>query len=216
MLLTASFCQQAATMSAYKFTPRVVASPDAPQQPLVRKRARSGGANWVRVTYHTSPSNAKRPRAAGSQQPACTHQEHQILTTSEAASFASQFWDRKVHPTKALQHEFLAQCIDVDLEKNVKHAQWHKYTRFGLRVICGPSSIALSCASPTLQPHLLKNVIIYPPPPTHTFPKRPLFCHRFQKVYTLPPQRDKIWAHWTKSSSNPGKVPKPTVLAHSE
>ena len=40
MLLAASVCQQAATMSAYKFTPRAVASPDAPQKPLVRKRAR--------------------------------------------------------------------------------------------------------------------------------------------------------------------------------
>ena len=34
-----------------------------------------------------------------------------------------------MHPTKASQQEFLATCINVDLEKNVKHAQWHKYTR---------------------------------------------------------------------------------------
>ena len=102
---------------------RAVASPDAPQQPLVRKRAHSGGANWVCVTYRTSPSNAKRPRIAGSQQPTCTDQEHQILTTGEAASFANQFWDCKVHPKNVLQHKFLATCIDVDLEKDVKHAQ---------------------------------------------------------------------------------------------
>ena len=126
MLLAASVCQQAATMSAYKFIPRAVASPDAPQKPLVRKRARSGGADWVNIAREMTPSKAKRPRTAGSQQPACTHKEHQILTTAEAASFASQFWDRKAHPTKASQHEFLATCIDVDLEKNVKHAQWHK------------------------------------------------------------------------------------------
>ena len=128
MLLAASFCQQAATMSVYKFTPRAVASPDAPQKPLVCKRARSGGETWTKVTQHPA-TQATKPRAAGSQQPACTHKEHQILTTAEAASFASQFWDREVHPTKASQHEFLATCIDVDLEKNVKHAQWHKYTR---------------------------------------------------------------------------------------
>ena len=54
--------------------------------------------------------------------PMCTHKEHQILSTAEAASFASQFWGRKVHTTKASQHEFLATCIDVDSEKNVKHA----------------------------------------------------------------------------------------------
>ena len=50
MLLAASFCQQVATMSAYKFSPRAVASPDAPQKRLVRKRARSGGVKWVQVS----------------------------------------------------------------------------------------------------------------------------------------------------------------------
>ena len=49
MLLAACCCQQAVTMSGYKFTPRAVASPDAPQKPLVRKRARSGGAGWVQI-----------------------------------------------------------------------------------------------------------------------------------------------------------------------
>ena len=97
--------------------------PDAPQKPLVRKRARSGGADCVRVTRERSPSKAKGPRTADLHQPACTHKEHQILTTTEAASFASQFWDRTMHPTKASQQEFLATCIDIDLEKNVKHAE---------------------------------------------------------------------------------------------
>ena len=122
MLPTASFCQHAATMSSYKFTLRVVASPDAPQKPLGRKWARSGGAEWVRVTQHAA-KQAKKPRVGGSQQPACTHKEHQILSAAEAASFASQFWDRKVHPTKASQHEFLATCIDVesDLVPMVQH-----------------------------------------------------------------------------------------------
>ena len=128
MLLAASFCQQAATMSAYKFTQRAVASPDAPQKPLVRKRARSGGANWVKVTQEPA-QQAKKPRTAGSQQPACSHKEHQILSTAEATAFASQFWDRKEHPSKDSQHEFLATCIDIDLEQNVKHAGRQKYTR---------------------------------------------------------------------------------------
>ena len=60
------FCQQAATMSVYKFTQRAVASPDAPQKPLVRKRARSGGAEWVRVTRRPAKP-AQKPRAVGSQ-----------------------------------------------------------------------------------------------------------------------------------------------------
>ena len=128
MLLSACFCQQAATMSTYKFTLRAVASPDAPQNPLVRKRARSGGENWVQVTRRPD-SRAKKPRTGGSQQPACTHKDHQILSTGEAAAFAAQFSDKKTHATKASQHEFLATCIDVDLEQNVKHAGRQKYTR---------------------------------------------------------------------------------------
>jgi hypothetical protein len=74
-------------------------------------------------------STAKQPRTGGSQQPACTHTEHDILSTTEAAAFAAQFWDKKTHPTKASQHEFLATCIDVDLGQDVKHAGRQKYRR---------------------------------------------------------------------------------------
>ena len=98
-------------MSAYKFTPGAVASPDALQKPSVRKRARSGGENWVHVTHRTSLSKAKRPRTAGSQQPACDQMEYQILSASEAAAFAVQFWDKKTHPTKASQHETASALI---------------------------------------------------------------------------------------------------------
>ena len=115
-------------MSSYKFTPRAVASPDAPQKPLSRKRARSGGAQWVRVARHVPGSKAKKPRTARSQPPACSHKEHDILTTAEATAFAAQFWDQKMYPTKASQHEFLATCIDVDVEKNVKYNNYEKYT----------------------------------------------------------------------------------------
>ena len=55
---TPVFVNRAATMSAYKFTPRAVASPHAPQKLLVCKRARSSGANWVQVTRERSPSKA--------------------------------------------------------------------------------------------------------------------------------------------------------------
>ena len=44
VLLATFCCQQAATMSAYKFTQRAIAFPDAPQKRLVLKRACSGGA----------------------------------------------------------------------------------------------------------------------------------------------------------------------------
>ena len=96
MLLSASICQQAGTMSAYKFTQRAVASPDAPQKPLVRKRARSGGAEWVCVTRRPA-KQAKKPRTGGTPQPACSHEEHQILSTAEATAFAAQFWDCWFH-----------------------------------------------------------------------------------------------------------------------
>ena len=82
----------------------------------------------MQVTREKSASKAKRPRTAGSQQPACTHKEHDILTTAEATAFAAQFWDRKTHPTKASQHEFLATCIDVDVEKDVKYNNYTTYS----------------------------------------------------------------------------------------
>ena len=69
-------------MSSYKFTQRAVASPDAPLKPLVRKRARSGGETWVQVTRRPD-SRAKKPRTGGSQQPACAHTEHDILSTTD-------------------------------------------------------------------------------------------------------------------------------------
>jgi hypothetical protein len=105
----ASFCQQATGMSAYKFTQQAVASPDAPQKALVHKKACSGGADWVQVTRHPA-KQAKKRRTVGSQQPACTHKEHQILSTAE---------DCKVHPMKASQHEFFATCFDVGFEGEV-------------------------------------------------------------------------------------------------
>ena len=78
-------------MSSYKFTPRAIASPDAPQRPLTRKRARFGGAEWVQVTRHEPGSRAKKPRTSPSQPPTCSHKEHDILTTLEATAFAAQF-----------------------------------------------------------------------------------------------------------------------------
>ena len=194
--LGASFCQQAA---AYKFTPRAIASPDAPQKPLVRKRERSGGVRWVQV--HEPSSRAKKPPTAGSQQPTCTNQEHQILSTAKAAFFASQFWDCKVHPTKASQEEFLATCLDVDLEKNVKQGdvslcapmgslpvwkgatmtttriqsnQWSPEHCRVLRIVHFATPFAQKCDHPP------------PPPPTHTSLKR-LFLTHFKKYSHTPP-----------------------------
>ena len=111
VLFAASFCQQVAAMSSYKFTPRAVASPDAPQKPLTRKRARSRGVKSVQVSRDETGRKAKKPRTSRSQPPACSHKEHAILTTVEATAFAAHFWDRKMHPTKASQPECLATCV---------------------------------------------------------------------------------------------------------
>ena len=82
----------------------------------------------MRVTRAEHVARAKKPRTVRSQPPACSHKEHDILTTAEATAFAAQFWDRKTHPNKAAQHEFLATCIDIDVEKNVKYNNYEKYT----------------------------------------------------------------------------------------
>ena len=198
-------------MSSYKFTQRAVASPDAPLKPLVRKRARSGGENWVQVTRRPD-SRAKKPRTGGSQQPACAHTEHDILSTTEAAAFAAQFWDKKIHPTKASQHEFLATCIDVDLEQDVKHA--------------GQSSRG-HCHPPELQQPGVENRANTEkfgldaqkyrqlPPPNPCISEM-AFSHRFQKVYTYPPLRNEILVLWTKNGENPENTRICSALAYSE
>ena len=117
--------------------------------------------------------------------------------------FCKSIWDRKVHPTKASQQEFLATCIDVDLEKNrqcISHRTVEHIDKSAKR---------------NLQLCLLKNVTIYPRPPTLPFLKRP-FLTDFKKHTIPPPNGTKFWRIGPKSSQNPGKVPKPTVLAHDE
>ena len=74
----------------------------------------------------------------GKRQLPCTHtnlhhglllpRTHHILTTAEVTAFVAQFWDQKMHPTKASQHKFLATRIDVDVQKNVKYNNYEKYT----------------------------------------------------------------------------------------
>ena len=117
MLLAAFLCQQTATMSAYKFTR--CCFPRCTTETFGAQNSGCGGANWAHVSRDEPSRKAQRPRTASSQQPACTHKEHQILTTVEATAFAAQFWDRKEHPSKASQHAFLVTCIDVDLEQKV-------------------------------------------------------------------------------------------------
>ena len=180
-------------MSSYKFTPRAVASPDAPQKPLVRKRARSGGAEWVQVTQHPA-KQVKKPRPVGSQQPACTHKEHQILSTSEAASFASQFWDRKVHPTKASRHEFLATCIDVK-----KYVPIHKQGDVcpsGVPALVEQDNNADDSGPCIVQfPAVCSKSWSPTPPPPNPYISEMAFSHRFQKVYIYPPLQGTIFWH---------------------
>ena len=78
-----------------------VASPNAAQKPLVRKRARSRGARRVQV--HEPGSRAKKSHTTKSQQPACTHKEHPILTSTEATAFADQTFEHRLGTSEELQ-----------------------------------------------------------------------------------------------------------------
>ena len=157
------------------------------------------GSLWVRVARHEPGSQAKKPRTARSQPPACSHKEHDILTTAEATAFAAQFWDQKMHPTKASQHEFWATCIDVDVEKDVKYNNYAKYTikrghrtknfvpyRGMRREICKTQFLHYFKISRFVVQSVaaLKNDNPSPPNP---YISEMAFSCRFQKVYTYPP-----------------------------
>ena len=177
-----------------------VASPDAPLKPLVRKRARSGGETWVQVTRRPD-SRAKKPRLGGSQHHACAHSEHQILSTTEATAFAAQFWEKKTHPTKASQHEFLATCIDVNLEQNVKHAGRQKYTRKRghqtKHFVHYRGSRRQICKTQFLRYFKISRIVVesvakVPNP----YISETAFSHRFQKAYTSPPPPPEVTTFW--------------------
>ena len=215
-LPAASFCQQADTMSAYKFTSWAVASPDAPQKPLVRKKAGSGGAEWVQGTRHPA-KQAEKPynRFTAS----CMHpQGSQILTTAEATSFASQLWDRKVHPTKASQHE-LKKYVPIHKQGDVcpngvpaPCGREQQCRRFGIGITSGPQGY---CSVPCIIEFPAVCSKIWSPGPPNQYISETAVSHRFQQVYTYPPPKgNDILAHRTKSSKTPGKMPKPTELAH--
>ena len=52
-------------------------------------------------------------------------------------------------------------------------------------------------------------------PCLHTNSHHGLFSQSSKNIH-IPPQRNDMLAHWTESSENLGKMPKPTELAHSE
>ena len=185
-------------MSAYKFTPRAVASPDAPQKPLGRKRARSGVAKWVQVSRRTSASPAKRPRTAGSQQPARTHNEHQILTTAEAASFASRSMSSWPHALTSIWRKMSGMHSGTStLERGIIIS----YRTVG-RV---DKSAKPNFSTTSKFPAQLCNLR-----PTHTFLKRH-FLTDFKNTHIPPPppKGNGILSHRTKSSKTPGKMQNP-------
>ena len=200
-------------MSAYKFTARAVGSPDALQKPLVRKRAHSGGESWMKVTWEPA-RQAKKPCIAGSQHPACTHKEHQILTSAKATAFSAQYWDRKVHPTKASQQEFLPHALMLIWKKTSSmHSGTSTLERGGIRLL-------------TVRYHGARRQIvefpavcskIWSPAPPNPYISETAFSHRFQKVYTPPPPpRERYFGASEGKFKNSGKMPKPTELAHNE
>ena len=121
MIFAATFCQQAATMSGYKFMPRAVASPDALQKPLVRKRARSGVATWVQVTRRKTLSTTEWPQTTGSQQPACNHEERQIPSASEVAALQRSFGIKRRTRPRLLSMNFWLKKFMKKYVPNNKH-----------------------------------------------------------------------------------------------
>ena len=76
-------------------------------------------------------------------------------------------------------------CIDIDLEKNVKHAQWHKYTKKrGHQVIRSSGPL---CIAPCIVRFPAVCSKIWSSAPRTPYICETAFSHRFQKVYTTPP-----------------------------
>ena len=95
-------------MSAYKLTPRAVATPDAPQKPLVQKRASSGGANWVQVTRAKSSSKAQRPRTVISGPSSCASSTLQLHLLKNVT----------IYPPAPPTHMFLKRPFRTDFKKH--------------------------------------------------------------------------------------------------
>ena len=116
---------------------------------------------------------------------------------------------------KASQQEFLATCIDVDLEKNVKHAQqegkWKGTTMWTTRIRNNQRS-PVHCS--------VLCIVKFPIPINHTFLGWPFLTDFKKYTHTPPPppppQGNDVLAHWTKNSKTPGKMPKSTESAHNE
>ena len=91
VLPAAPFCKQTRTMSTHKQPSGNVLLP-APMHHKnlwCRKEHILGGVDWMKVSRDKPSTKAKKPCTASSQQPACTHKEHQILSTAEATAFAT-------------------------------------------------------------------------------------------------------------------------------
>ena len=111
------------------------------------------------------------------------------------------FGDKKSHPTQASLHDFLATCIDVDLEQNVKHVGCQKYTRkrgHQTRYFVRNNESSLEhCLCPMRRPvysSMLKIVTMYPPP-SNPYISETAFSHRFQKACTYHPRGNDILLH---------------------
>ena len=201
-------------MSTYKFTPQAVASPHAPQKPLVRKRAHSGGAQWVRVQRHEPGSQAKKP---------CTfaHSHLPVDQTATCGPTTDDLWAMLLNTGWVPVKEHRLQ----DWKKLKKSTNGAMYVPMGsqpyLKKAMQMTMMILNKPDETLQcmfvfrpmcSSVLRNVSTYPPPPqTHTFLKRP-FLTDFKNIHIPPPPGDML-AHRSKTCKESKKVTKRTKLA---
>ena len=206
MLLAASFFQQAATTSSYDFTPRAVASPDAPQKPLVRKRARSGGAEWVQVSRHRPGSQAKKasyvPSAA-----TCMHAQGARHSDDRSGKcFCGPVLGSKSTPHQGftagvLEHMHMHMSLSTNRAMFAPTGSLpclKKATQMTtIQIKCDGTAQCMCCVNRQMGSSDLKNVST-PPPPQTPYISETAFSHRFQKVsLTTPPHtpRADMFAH---------------------
>ena len=181
-------------MSAYKFTQWAVASPDAPQKPLVWKRARSGDAAWVQVVRHRPGSQAKK--ALYRRKVRLTKQRNVDLTpdglwamplnTAWVPVKARRLQDLKIEDWKK---KYVPVHKEGDVFPMGSQPLWRGTTMTAIR-IQNNQCTAPSCALPKFQLCAQK---CDPSAPSNPHISETAFSHRFQQQFTPPPNGTKVW-----------------------
>ena len=177
-------------MSADKFTPRAVASPDAPRQPLVRKRARSWGRKGVWDPKVCVPEMARQDFPNG---------KFRFFPRWLLWSGGGGGWSMGGTPPPPMvyghSHTFLPMGSQPCL-KNAMQMVTMIQNKHDSTVQCNVCMKRPMCCT------VLKNATTYPP--THTFLKW-LFLTDFKNIHITPPPP---CVHVCTLKQNWSKIPK--------